>query len=196
MLVATDGGLFVSAISPEENKIRNDPLLGERLFEPQVWINGGEADFIPERQAALLSVVEVPEAQREQARLNLARFYFARGLGPEALGILRVLERVNPKMKMRTEFIALRGASRVLSNRLVLARKDLDDPRLSKFREAKLWRGFLNARRGEWKQASSDFRNSDTVLRTYPEPLKTIIGLERIEAALRLFNSESAKDWV
>ena len=196
MLVATDGGLFVSAISPEENKIRNDPLLGERLFEPQVWINGGEADFIPERQAALLSVVEVPEAQREQARLNLARFYFARGLGPEALGILRVLERVNPKMKMRTEFIALRGASRVLSNRLVLARKDLDDPRLRKFREAKLWRGFLNARRGEWKQASSDFRNSDTVLRTYPEPLKTIIGLERIEAALRSFNSESAKDWV
>lgn len=196
MLVATDGGLFVSAISPEENKIRNDPLLGERLFNPQVWKNGGDADFIPERQAALLSVVEVPEAQREQARLNLARFYFARGLGPEALGILRVLERVNPKMKMRTEFIALRGASRVLSNRLVLAREDLDDPRLSKFREAKLWRGFLNARRGEWKQASSDFRNSDTVLRTYPQPLKTIIGLERIEAALRSFNSESAKDWV
>ena len=196
ILLAASGGLFVSAISPEENRTRNDPLLGERLFEPQVWINGGEADFIPERQAALLSVVEVPEEQREQARLNLARFYFARGLGPEALGILRVLERANPKMTLRTEFIALRGASRVLSDRLVLARKDLDNPRLIKFREAKLWRGFLNAKRGEWKQASADFRNSDTVLRTYPEPLKTIIGLERIEAALRSFNSESAKDWV
>ena len=196
ILVAADGGLFVSAISPEENRTRNDPLLGERLFEPQVWINGEEADFIPERQAALLSVVEVPEEQREQARLNLARFYFARGLGPEALGILRVLERVNPKMTLRTEFIALRGASRVLSNRLVLARKDLDDPRLTKFREAKLWRGFLNAKIGEWKLASADFRNSDTLLRTYPEPLKTMIGLERIEAALRSFNSGSAKDWL
>ena len=196
ILLASEGGLFVSGVSPEEIKIKNDPLLGERLFNPQDWINGERADFIPSRQAALLSAVEVPAEQREQARLNFARFYFARGLGPEALGILRVLEQANPKLAQRPEFLALRGASRALANHLVLAKEDLDDPRLTKFREAILWRGFLNSKIGNWKQAAADFRNSDTVLRTYPEPLKTAIGLERIEAALRSFNSGSAKDWI
>ena len=195
LLVSSAGGLFVSAVSPEMMS-RRDPLIGERLFKPKAWMKGEGNDFIEARQAALRATVEVPEQNREKARLDFAQFYFSHGLGAETLGILRVIAKANASAMGRTEFIALRGAARLLANHIDKAKEDLSDRRLDRFREAFLWRGLLDAKLGNWKKASENFRKGDSVLRTYPNPLKTIIGIERVEAALRVFDVGSATVWL
>ena len=196
LLVSTAGGLFVSAGSTERRAGKRDPLVGERIFKPKVWMKGEGDDFIVARQAALRATAEVPTQIREKARLDFARFYFSRGLGAETLGILHVIAKANPRTTGRAEFLALRGAARLLANHVDDAKEDLSNPRLDRFREASLWRGFLNAKLGNWKKASENFRRGDSVLRTYPNPLKTIIGLERAETALRVFDVGSATAWL
>jgi hypothetical protein len=195
LLVSSAGGLFVSAVSPETMS-RRDPLIGERLFKPKAWMKGEGDDFIEARQAALRAIVEVPEQNREKARLEFAQFYFSHGLGAETLGILRVIAKANASAMGRTEFIALRGAARLLANHVDKAKEDLSNRRLDRFREAFLWRGLLDAKLGNWKKASENFRKGDSVLRTYPNPLRTIIGIERVEAALRVFDVNSATVWL
>ncbi len=196
LLVSTAGGLFVSAGSVERGASRRDPLIGERIFKPKAWMKGEGNDFIAARQAALRATAEVPAQIREKARLDFARFYFSRGLGAETLGILHVIAKANPRTMGRAEFLALRGAARLLANHVNDAKEDLSNPRLDRYREASLWRGFLNAKLGNWKEASENFRRGDSVLRTYPNPLQTIIGLERVEAALRVFDVGSATAWL
>ncbi len=192
VVVIGERGLHVSAVALRQD---GKGFLGPRIFNFSNW-SGGDVETVAAAQVALRAVVEVPKKRRDDARLDLARFYFARGLATEAFGVLRRIEAANPVLSSQPEFRALIGATRVYMGRYPDARKDLLDPRLDKFQEIALWRGSMFLQAGEMKKAAAQFRTGDPVLADYPNPIRTKLALDRVEAGMADLDVSSATVWL
>lgn len=190
--VIGERGLHISAVALRQD---GKGFLGPRIFNFSNW-SGGDAETVVAAQVALRAVVEVPKKRRDDARLDLARFYFARGLATEAFGVLRRIEAANPILSSQPEFRALIGATQVYMGRYPDARKDLLDPRLDKFQEIALWRGSMFLQAGEIKKAAAQFRTGDPVLADYPDPIRTRLALDRVEAGMADLDVSSATVWL
>lgn len=194
LVVSAPGGLHISAASQSSEK--SGSYLGPRIFNLANWVHGKDEPFIPARQAMFESVVGVPPERRDDARLDLARFYFARGYGPEALGVLRTIELTNQDMASQPEFRALKGAVQIVMGRAYEARKALLDPNLDQYQEIALWRGSMFLQSGEAKKAAAHFRTGEPVLQSYPEPMKSRLAIDLAEASLADLDLETAARWL
>ena len=194
VVVSAPGGLHLSAVSGGAEETGS--YLGPRIFNLGNWYQGKSEPFISARQEMFAKVTEAPPERRDDGRLDLARFYFARGYAPEALGVLRTIEFGNPDMASLPEFRALRGAIQVYMGRPYEARKALLDPSLDQYQEIALWRGSMYLQSGEPKKAAAHFRAGAPVLQTYPEPMKTKLAVELTEASLADLDLETAALWL
>ena len=89
----------------------------------------------------MASLLETPSDNRDLIRLDLARFYMARGLGYEALGVLEMIEMRGDGLERNAEFRSLMGVAHYLSQNIKEAENAFNDPRLDSFAETALWRG-------------------------------------------------------
>ena len=168
-------------------------LSNKRLFDLDAWQHGGAEKYTDARQALQFAIVDAPESERPRAQLELARFYFANGMGAEAQGMLDVLQSTQPDLEGWAEFKALRGAARVLSGDLEGAAEDLKHPALADNAEAGLWRGAVAAQRNDWPAAARGFKAASAILSKYPEPLLSKLATLAAEAALQTGDTTEAK---
>jgi tetratricopeptide (TPR) repeat protein len=195
LIISAPGGLHISSVS-EGAEMSGSSFLGPRIFNLENWFRGRGEPFIAARQAMFEAVADAKEERRDDARLDLARFYFARGYGPEALGVLRTIEYANTDMASLPEFRAMKSAVLVYMGRAQEARKVLLDPSLDQYQEISLWRGSMLLQTGEAKKAAAHFRSGEPVLQTYPEPMKTKLAVELTEASLADLDLETATLWL
>jgi len=195
--LSSPNGLHISALSPDAPVTTGPVLSTQRLFSPAEWMKGeGVRTFVPAQQELLRTIVEVPVENRNAARLDLARFFFARNRGQEALGVLSVVQRDDGRIVDKPEYKALLGAVNLIAGRVDEALENLSDPRLDGFQEAALWRGAAFAERGDWTEAADQFASADSLLRRYPQPLKGRLGLLRAEASIATGDIRGAGIWL
>ena len=195
LIISAPGGLHISSVSEGAEK-SGGSFLGPRIFNLENWFRSRGESFIAARQAMFESVADAKEERRDDARLDLARFYFARGYGPEALGVLRTIEYTNSDMASLPEFRAMKSAVLVYMGRAQEARRVLLDPSLDQYQEISLWRGSMLLQTGEAKKAAAHFRSGEPVLHAYPEPMKTKLAIELTEASLADLDLETATLWL
>ena len=193
--VNSDNGLHISAVSATRTKLSAE-VSGELLFDTFEWQRDGAGDFISRRQALATAVTEVPPEKRNEARLDLARYYMANGFGAEALGILRIIARENPGIGTQPEFRALRAASAILTRQLEEAARDIQDPRLDRYREVLLWRGILAAEDMDIPRAIEYIRGNDGPLQGYSWPLKVRLAATVISIMFEARDVETAGKWI
>lgn len=197
LVLRAPDGLHISGVSPGTEIGRSGKVAqARRIFRLSQWRNGNSDDYYDARQELQFAVARQPRNQRNPARLRLAQFYFARGLAPESKGILQVIEGADARMATQPEFKALKGAVAALNNDFDTATQNLNDPRLDKYSEVHLWRGVAAARAEKWKDAQLHFKRGDSLLHGYPEPLKSKLGLLRIETALKARDKPGAARWL
>ena len=88
--ITRPGGLSLSptAIGPQGQQLAGN--LRALSFDTQLWTYNRQANFNA-RQAELVRIAAMsPTSKRKEARLNLARFYLARGMSAEAKAVLTV----------------------------------------------------------------------------------------------------------
>ncbi|HWK43279.1 MAG TPA: hypothetical protein VNT30_01060 [Stellaceae bacterium] len=156
-----------------------------RLFAFDAWRGPAGVDFSKQRQTLQQAVVDVPAADRGPARLALARFYFANGMGPEALGVLHAIEHDTPALATTADFHAMRGASELLVGDRDAAQTDLADAALDNDRDASLWRGAVALAKGDFPAAAKNFADGNSALATYPKPVRHRLTLDAAEASLQ-----------
>jgi hypothetical protein len=187
-------GLYLSAVS--QDGVASGVLTGPRIFHFAVWAQRSAGDFNDVRQRVFRATSEVPKERRDEVRLDLARLYFAHGMAPETLGILRTIEYANSPLAAQPEFHAIKGASLTYMGRHAEARKELLDTRLDRYQEIALWRASMYFHARETEKAAAFFRAGDPVLQGYPEPYKTKFALQRIEAGIDALDVANASMWV
>jgi tetratricopeptide (TPR) repeat protein len=181
--VTQAGGLHLSAAADTGLTPVVDAKAGPLgIFNLRAW--AGIGDFNRLRQKLQRAVVDAPAPERDKARLDLARFYFANGRAQETLGILQVLSDRQPDLLAQPEFLALRGAARVMTADLKNGQADLKNPAFDGEPEITLWKAWASAQERDWQSAARDFALADQVLATYPDPYFIRFHLLAIESAM------------
>jgi len=185
--ITTESGLRLSPrarVTPTPSS-----FAGARLFEFSEWL-GGRPDAFPEafervERHLMHKVAVASEADRNNRRLDLARFYFAHGLGADAYGVLSKAIDDDEDLLQRAEIRALRGATRFLTRDFEGAVEDLSHPGLDAEAEIALWRGALAASQRNWRSAVANFAQAEGLLRFYPRTLKLEFALLAAEAEFK-----------
>jgi tetratricopeptide (TPR) repeat protein len=142
------------------------------MFDSQVWGFDRQASY-SERQSHLIAAAAgAPENKRLAPRIDLARFYLARGMYPEAKGVLDVALSDERNASEAISAVVLRSVAEVMMNRPSAALKDLSDPGVGDQHDAALWRALACARQGNWAQAREIFKTVDAAVATLPVELQ------------------------
>jgi len=187
--LSAPGGLALSS-DADRHAERPGKADQNRVFKPADW-QGGD-NFTLRRQALMEAITTAASDDKNNARLDLARFYFANAQGVEALSVLRAIERDAPGMFDDPSLRALRGASEELANQLDTATADLGDPSLDDSTDGQLWRAVLAADRGQWTDALNAYAKSNDALKNYPEGLRNRLQSKIAEALLNAGDRDKA----
>ncbi|HLZ67199.1 MAG TPA: tetratricopeptide repeat protein [Aliidongia sp.] len=188
--LSAPGGLTLSSDADRHAERASRPDQ-KRVFNPVDWLGHGE-DFTPRRQALMQAITTASPDDKNGARIDLARFFFANSMGTEALSVLRVIEHDAPGMFDDPNLRALRGASEELANQLDTASSDLGDPSLDDRADGQLWRAVLAADRGQWTDALNAYAKANNVLRNYPDGLRNRLSIKLAEALLNAGDRDKA----
>jgi tetratricopeptide (TPR) repeat protein len=199
--VTSSSGLKISPVAAAlaaEAKLDSGPMIRalSRLFDLEKWRQANLDTFEENKWKYQMAAATAKSTGKEKARLDMARFYFANGFGPEALGVLKIIAEDRPEVAETQEFRGLRGAINVLMGRYEDAREDLDHPSLDENDEARFWRATLQAYEGDLFGAAADLRRMAAITRPYPRALKIPLGTLIAEAAIELGDIKQARRYL
>jgi tetratricopeptide (TPR) repeat protein len=183
------------SVEKEEDKIPAFRALS-RLFDLKKWNKANLDTFEEKKQKHQMVAATATSRDKEAARMDLARFYFANGFGPEALGVLKIVADERPEISDSLEFHGLRGAINVLMGRYDDARLELEHESLNGNDEARFWRATLQAYEGDLFGAASNLRRAAVVIRPYPPALHIQLGTLVAEAAVELGDIRRANQYL
>lgn len=194
--VGAAGGLLVSHGASRALLKQNVPRpdAGPRLFDLAEWRRGGPRTYPSRLKELQRALVEAPPEREAAARLDLARFYFARGLIVEALAVIELGRNADPPLAMDPELRLIRGIGRFLSDDYVAAESDLYHPAMNGEAEAMLWHAAMAAISLDWPVAADLFAKTRALIDAYPPPVRTRLRLLAAEARLEIGDPEGATE--
>jgi tetratricopeptide (TPR) repeat protein len=164
------------------------------MFDSQLWGFDQQASYT-ERQAKLIAAAAgAPDNKRLGPRLDLARFYVAREMFPEAKGVLDVALGDDRAASEQGSATVLRAVCEIMMNRPDDALKDLSDPGIGDQHDAPLWRALAYAKQGKWAQARDGFRTADAAVATLPVELQRVALKEEMRSDIEVGDFSGASN--
>ncbi|CAN0406246.1 unnamed protein product, partial [Laminaria digitata] len=157
----------------------------DSLLRYHEWRRGDDADFREQLAELNIALSTASESRRAAAQWDLARFFFAHNMAPDAIGVLRLLAQEKPSFEHDLTYRAVRGASRFLMGRTEEAAEDLLSPAFSADPGVSLWRGAVFAERGEWDLAQQEFAIGGFAIPAVPATQQARFKLLAARAALK-----------
>jgi len=156
------------------------------MFDAQVWGFDQQGSYVERQSNLIAAAAAAPANKRLAPRLDLARFYLARDMYPEAKGVLDVVLSEDRPAGEDVSATVLRAVTEVMMNRPDAALKDLADPTVGDQHDAPLWRALAYAGQGKWPQAREGFRRVEAALATLPVELQRIALKDAMRAAIEV----------
>jgi tetratricopeptide (TPR) repeat protein len=154
-------------------------------FDTQIWGYDRQAQF-SDRQAELVRIAALAPAQkRQQARLNLARFYLAREMSAEAKAVLTVAL-ADRKAAEDVTGIVLKAVADVMLERPDEALKELSIPQVGNQIDAPIWRAIAYARQSKWPEAQAEFKNVESAITALPIELQRMALRNALRTAVEM----------
>jgi tetratricopeptide (TPR) repeat protein len=165
-------------------------------FDTQVWGFDRDAPFNARQSELIGLAASAPVSKRRQARFNLARFYLAKDMAPEAKAVLNVALSDQRASEDVTGSV-LKAVADVMLDRPDDALKELARPQVGNQQDAPIWRAIALARQGRWAEARDIFKAVSAAMGALPiefqrmamkEALRSSIELRDFNNATRLVN--------
>ncbi|WP_339862967.1 hypothetical protein [Thalassospira alkalitolerans] len=160
------------------------------IFELEDWRRGGLDNYNKAIGKLRDNLTASGDEHRNKARLVLAEYYMANGLGPEADAVVSAMEGDDPLIAQKMQFRALKAAVKFLNRDYSEAARLLEDDRLRAIPEMQLWRAVTLAALGRPNDGASDLLDSVDILNNYPPELMGRLGPLAAEQALIVGNPE------
>ncbi len=186
VILGKPGGL---TLSPADSGAERAPTAVRPIFDLGEWRKNQEGIF-NERADALIEAAGAAASggaeARTAAQLDLARFYMARAMFPEAVGVLN-LELSDEKQ----------GSGRPVRPDRSCAGQHPDGPsragtegsrqsrRSAAITTSQLWKAMASARQGKWADAREKFKNSEFSVTSLPIDLQRIVIADALRASDR-----------
>tara|TARA_R110000868_G_scaffold219607_1_gene470699 strand:- start:2615 stop:6118 length:3504 start_codon:yes stop_codon:yes gene_type:complete len=167
------------------------PTASPALMDFVAW--RGEGDF-PDQWDGRLRRTAMEDSS--EGRIALARFLLARGLAPEALGMLELAIDFEPQLATDSHVRTLQGVASYMMYRLDEAMDYLADPTLALDPAADLWRGMTALRLERWPEARRRLLAGQTVMPAYSPEWQARFSVAQARAALELGDIAAAQDYL
>jgi tetratricopeptide (TPR) repeat protein len=164
------------------------------MFDSQVWGSDRQGAYFAHQEQLIDVAAAAPPHQRLVPRLELARFYIARGMYPEAKGVLDVALDDERKSAESVSALVLRAVCDVMMNRPEDALKDLSDPSIGDQHDAPLWRALAYAKQGRWAKARDTFKTMAAAMATLPVELQRVALKDDMRSAIEVGDFNAASD--
>lgn len=191
IVVSRPGGLTISKGASTADATPSLPV-HNRLLDFKAWRYGPPDDYTKIEDELLQYASESTGIKRKAARLSLARFYLAHGMGADAIGVIAAMLRSDPTLVNDPSFMAIRGAANYMMGHYTEASADFDSPVLSGKRELNPWRAGIAAALGDWAGAHKLFAGTDSLIAEYPPMFSVPFYLLAAEAALSVNDLDAA----
>ncbi|MGA7809032.1 tetratricopeptide repeat protein, partial [Bradyrhizobium sp.] len=183
VIVGKPGGLTLSSVDFSAERA---PMAVRPIFDIEQWRKNREGYFTARQDALIQAAAAAEPEARPQARLDLARFYVARGMYPEAKGEAEVLL-ADPNLKTdEASGLMVHAIASILSGRPDLGLKDLDSPTIGNNYDSQLWKALAYARQGKWADAREKFKNVEFAIASLPLDLQRIVTADAMRASLEV----------
>jgi hypothetical protein len=183
IIIGKPGGLTLSSVGISAERA---PTAVRPLFDIDEWHKNQNENFVAREDALMLAIAAADPDQRPQARLDLARFYVARGMFPEAKGETEVIL-ADPSPKVEESVVRMVHAiSCIVMGRPGEGLRDLASPTIGENYDSQLWKGLAYAGQGKWVDAREKFKNVDFAIASLPLELQTIVTLDAMRASLEV----------
>ena len=168
-MLARPGGLTLSdAAAPQQQKAAR-----ALTFDTKRWSLDRDADYTKRQFDLVRAAAEAPFTGRTASRLELARFYFARQMYPEAKAVLDTAIADERPTADDPAPLVLRAVANIMLGRVEAAQKDLANPRgRQSERRAAVARAGARPRRANGPDARDAFRSVEGALGALPLELQ------------------------
>jgi hypothetical protein len=183
VVVSRPAGLTLS--STLQALLRGNAL-APQTFDAQAWGFDRQGSYVERQSRLIADAAAAPAGKRTQPRLELARFYIARDMYPEAKGVLDVVLSEKRPASEDVSAIVLRAIAEIMMNRPQAALKDLADPVVGDQHDAPLWRALAYAREGRWGEARAGFKTAEAAIATLPVELQRVALKDEMRAAIEV----------
>jgi tetratricopeptide (TPR) repeat protein len=156
------------------------------IFDVNEWRRNQSEEFIKRLDVLVTAAASASSEQRTPARLDLARFYMARAMYPEAKGVLDLtLGEARPGQEDLSVLIVHSVAS-TLMGRPEQGLKDLASPAIGTNYDSQLWKALALARQGKWADAREKFKNVEFAITSLPLELQRVVITEALRASIEV----------
>ena len=183
IVVNRPGGMMMSPADagPERATASVRPM-----FDPKQWAGFQQDDFFKQRQALVEATFTTNEEQKLAARLDLARFFMARGFLHEARGVLALALSDQKTGQEDAATLVLHAVASTLIGHPDQSLKDLANPVIAGNYDAQLWTALALARQQKWAEAREKFKNSEFAVTALPFDLQRVAILGALRSALEV----------
>jgi len=180
------------ALSTSLQSLLRGSGLRPTMFDSQLWGFDQQGSYIERQSKLVAAAASAPDNKRLAPRLDLARFYVARDMYPEAKGVLDVALADERAASEQGTAAVLRAVTEIMMNRPDDALKDLADPSIGDQHDAPLWRALAYAKQGKWGQARDGFKSADAAVATLPVELQRVALKEEMRSAIEVGDFSTA----
>ncbi|WP_142848954.1 tetratricopeptide repeat protein [Telmatospirillum sp. J64-1] len=166
-----------------------------KLLDLGAWKRGGPDRVDEDRPVVHGLLTTVPADQRNDARLELARYYLANGYAAEALGVLRVMTLFDPQVSEMPAFRAALGAAEFMIGRYPEALNAFSHDGLQDVPEVQVWKALAEASMDTPGRFYEDMKDEGRrMILDYARPVKLPLALIMAEAAIEAADDLNARN--
>ena len=187
VMIARPGGLAmtkgpISAAQSPQALLRGDD--SPSFLDLANWANSEGTSFYKAQQRLRQHIAAERSEDANHARLALARFYLGNQFGPEAMGLINLVQATDPSTQGDMRLQTMRAAADYMMQRYRDAHNDISSSALDNDRHAAFWRGLIEAKLGNWNDARKSLATAEPVLHRYAPEWQARARLASAEAAL------------
>lgn len=193
--ITRQGGL---SLTPPATPVASSPeaLLhggdGPCFLDLANWKTVSGGSFLATERRLRAATARLKPADANHARLVLARFYLANGFAAEALGLVKMMQSIDPALQSDMQLQTIRAAADLQMGRTRDAHNDIAGAQFDADRHAALWRGLIDAALENWDSAHANLERASTVLGRYQPDMQARARLADADAALGIGRLEIA----
>ena len=186
VILGKPGGL---TLSPADSGAERAPTAVRPIFDLGEWRKNREGNFNARADALIEAAGVAATAGAEQhtsAQVDLARFYMARGMYPEAVGVLNLALADAKAGSEDPAALIVHALASILMGRPERGLKDLASPAIGTNYDSQLWKAIASARQGKWADAREKFKSAEFSITSLPIDLQRIVVADALRASIEV----------
>jgi len=180
----------------KRRQLKKDNFGKIQNFNLQIPDTIQKMSFIDAVEKFKKDIIAAPLSEKNQLRIELARYYISQGLGTNALFILNQIKKAKLPESKTDDFHSLSGIANFLARRYQDAAQDFSQGNLPEFDEGIFWRT-LSQSAYEYNETNNAIIFAHiSLIRDYPQEIKDQVALVAARNAIRTGDDLSSQNFI